>query len=195
MCVCVCVCVCVFVCVFNESPYVQLCSHMSLRQTVITITQNPPLSNAPARIALQKQLDLSSYRHTVCYQYHYLGTPFMILLHPTVYIYIYIYIYICNVWVECVYVGGEKCFPCNNVRRGIKSTGLYALFVFTVYLGPPPPPPPCARATIGWLRLYFLQCQGEAMAGTLCKTLWCRTRSPSVWKYRCRLHHTMLIVA
>lgn len=41
-----------------------------------------------------------------------------------------------NVRVECIYVGSEKHFLCNNVYHGIKLTCLiciYALFVFIVY--------------------------------------------------------------
>lgn len=40
----------------------------------------------------------------------------------------------CNVRVECIYVGSEKRFLCNNVFHSITLTSLYALFVFIVYL-------------------------------------------------------------
>lgn len=39
----------------------------------------------------------------------------------------------CNVKVECIYVGSEKPFFCNNICHGITITSLYALFVFIVY--------------------------------------------------------------
>lgn len=39
-----------------------------------------------------------------------------------------------NARLECIYVGNQKSFLCNNVFCGIKLTSLHSLFVFVAYL-------------------------------------------------------------